>query len=365
MNRNYKIFRFSLIFLGVLVFFASSCKKDSDKELDATSNEHPIDIHPNGRVASLLMSDTEFDSWISNDNYNNESERKALIKDVYKKFKDDFDYIFLVLNVDEKPAGFPYGQLIHVSNNVEGIGLDKFDYSSEYGSAGKLKAVMHLTRLDYLQNGPSLHELMHNWANFGIYTEFVTGTGASISSVAYKPHWGFTGGSTKGQLGGFKQSTLVDHGSNSYTVEQFGGFANGGNSKPYNELELYLMGMIPVSQVTDFDVFTDITSLTAENTHFNFIANTRTTYTPEKLIEELGAREPSSTDSQKDFKLLVLVLTNKPLTDDQWDKVDKQSELFGKKGDNGINSYNFWEATGGKGTMETNNIENSVLGASK
>ena len=92
------------------------------------------------------------------------------------------------------------GQLIQVSNDISGIGLSAFDNSFIYGSSGKLKSVMHLTRRDYLRAGPSLHELMHNWGNFGIDTE---GTFNGTDFFAFQPHWGFTGGNSKGQVGWF------------------------------------------------------------------------------------------------------------------------------------------------------------------
>ena len=141
------------------------------------------------------------------------------------------------------------GCFIGVSNTIEGTGQSIYDYSSDYGSEGKLKAVMQLTGLSYLQSGPSLHELMHNWGNFGFETHSVDQPGENITSYPYWGHWGFTGGSTKGQLGGFEQSTLVELEDSSYSVAPFGPFANGGNGVPYNELELYLMGMAPLSSV--------------------------------------------------------------------------------------------------------------------
>ena len=326
------------------------------------SQSHTIEIHPDGQVASLLMSPTEYNSWITNNDFTNTTKRTALFQDIYQGFSDDFDFIFLILNEDAKPANLPFGQLIQVSNSDQGLGLGNFDNSGAYGSNGKLKAVMHLTRRTYIQNGPSLHELMHNWANFGIDTESVSGTGSNLTSFGFKPHWGFTGGSSKGQLGGFSQSSLIDNGGNSYTVESFGSNANGGNSIPYNELELYLMGMIPISQVSNFDVFSNITSLTVNGSIFDFEASQRTMYTPSLLESNLGARVPSSTSSQKDFKLLIIAVTPSALTTPQWDLLNEHSEEFGRTADNGNSTYNFWEATNGLGTMETGNLNNTVLG---
>jgi len=329
-------------------------------EDDKLSNEdqdtlYRYELHSNNRVSSLLMSESEYNNWVNNDGFSDSNIRLPLVQDVYKKFSDTYDFIFFVLNEPSIPSSlYYYGRLIGVSNNVEGIGKSIYDYSSDYGSSGKLKAVMQLTGLEYIKYGPALHEIAHQWANFALPTHSVDAPGSNLTSYPYGSHWGFTGGSTKGQLGGFEQSTLVENGNNSYTVDEFGPFANGGNGIPYNELELYLMGMIPVSSVSNFDMFTDITSLAINTSTFDFTAS-KTTYTPESLIDLLGDREPSVDNSQKDFKLLVVVITDEPLSDDEWSKVDATAEWFSKKEDDGTSLYNFWEATNGVGSITIEN----------
>ena len=343
------------LFITLIVF---SCSKDEDKILPYPDEDtlHEFELHSNNRVSSLLMTSSEYNSWLNNDDFSNGGKRIALFQDIYKKFPDKYDFIFLVLNEPSKPSTPSYyGKLIGVSNDIDGIGLNIYDNSAEYGSSGKLKAVKQLTAIDFLKYGPSLHEIAHNWANFAITTHSVDAPGSNITSYEYGGHWGFTGGSTKGQLGGFKQSSLMEHGNNLYTVEPFGTFANGGNGIPYNELELYLMGMIPISSVSNFDMFTDITSWTTSQTAYDFTASTRTTYTPQSLEDHLGVRVPSNGNSQKDFKLLVVVLTDAPLTDDEWNKVDATAEWFSKKGDDGTSLYNFWEATNGAGSITIEN----------
>ena len=88
---------------------------------------------------------------------------------------------------------------------------------------------------------------------------------------------------------------------------------------------------------------------------FNFSANSRITHNGKSIENLLGKRIPNSNNSQKNFKLLIVVLTNKTLTDEQWDKVDATAEWFSKKEDDGTHLYNFWEATNGIGSI---NIEN-------
>ena len=342
------------IILPLLIFVA--CEDEAPSDADNTI--HEFELHSNNRVSSLLMTESEYSDWINNDGFTDSGMRIPLINDVYNKFPDEYDFIFFVLNEPSIPANLSYyGMLIGVSNNVQGIGKSIYDYSSDYGSSGKLKAVMQLTGLEYLKYGPALHELAHQWANYALPTHSVDGVGSNLTSYPYWGHWGFTGGSTKGQLGGFKQSSLIENGSNSYTVDEFGPFANGGNGIPFNELELYLMGILPISSVTPFDMFTDITSLAVDTLtyDFTFTAATRTTYTPESLESLLGARVPSIDNSQKDFKLLIVVITDSPLSDDEWNRVDATAEWFSKKEDDGTSFYNFWEATNGVGSITIEN----------
>ena len=340
--------------LLISLFGIYSCEDKSSESGYETI--HEFELHPNNRVSSLLMSPNEYNEWVNNDGFSNNSLRTDLVQDIYQRFNDDYDFIILLLNEPSIPENLSYyGRLIGVSNSVEGIGLSSYDFSSEYGSSGKLKALIQMTGLEYLKYGPALHELAHQWANFALPTHSVSSTGSDLTSFLFGSHWGFTGGNTKGQLGGFEQSSLVDNGQNSYSVGEFGTFANGGNGVPYNDLELYLMGMLPISEVADFDMFANITALDIVSSTFNFSAEDRTTFTPESLEELLGQREPSFEDSQKDFKILAIVLTDNSLSEEEWTKVDATVEWFSNPGDDESYLYNFWEATRGIGTVTIQN----------
>ena len=348
-----EVFMRKYLFLIILFGIYNCDDKSSDSEYDTI---HEFELHPNNRVSSLLMNSNEYDEWINNDGFSNSSLRTSLVQDIYQRFDDDYDFIIFLLNEPSIPSNLSYyGRLIGVSNDVEGIGIGSYDYTSEYGSSGKLKALIQMTGLEYLKYGPALHELAHQWANFALPTHSVNATGTDLTSFLFGSHWGFTGGNTKGQLGGFEQSTLVDNGQNNYSVGEFGTFANGGNGVPYNDLELYLMGMLPISDVADFDMFTDITSLDIVSSTFNFSAESRTTYTPQSLEELLGQREPSFEESQKDFKILAVVITDNPLNEEEWTRVDATVEWFSNPGDDGTYLYNFWEATRGVGTVTIQN----------
>ena len=364
-----KLSKILLIIISLITLsYCSSNDEDPDTELDELidvednsnnnsnqNSDHLITTHSGNKVSSLLMSSNEYNSWKSNDQFSEASFRESIIKDIYKQFNDQYDFIMLILNEDEIPEGINYyGKNIGVSNTINGIGGGIFDYTSNYGSSGKLKSVIQLSSLYYLQNGPVLHELLHNWANYALPTENVDQTGTNLNSFSYYGHWGFTGGSTPGQLGGFKQSTLEDLGNNKYSVESFGAFANGGNSVPYSELELYLMGMIPLSSVNQFTLFNDITSLEIVNNKYIFTAN-RVDYGSSELESLLGVRSPNSIDSQKEFNLLLIVLTDRTLSNTQWDLITSAADWFSFKGADEISLYNFWEATNGIGSINIGN----------
>ncbi|MGA2408016.1 MAG: BACON domain-containing protein, partial [Bacteroidales bacterium] len=323
------------------------------------SQTHLITIHSNQRVISLEMTPMEYSNWINNDEFSQIAPMATLTREIYQKFDDEFDFIFFVLNEDNVPISIPYsGKCVPASNHITGIGRAIMDNTSNYGSSGRLKSIIHLPEKTFILYGPALHELMHTWANFGIQTSAFNGTPISD----YRSHWGFTGGNTRGQLGGFAQSTLqtgIDGNPIKYKVDPFGQMANGGNGVPYSEMELYLMGMIPSSNITPFDVFRDIISFDINT--YEFEANTRVTYDETRILSELGTRSPSNITSQKDFRLLIVVLTDAPLSTSDWDLYDSHSELFSRNSSDGISYlYNFWEATGGRGTLETGNLNNAI-----
>lgn len=285
-----------------------------------------ISIGPSDNVANLVMSARDYATWINNDGFQRSNLPFTITSKLYQYFKDDFDVIMLISNEDTLPSTIPYyGINSTISNNVQGIGLPIYNMASAYGSAGRLFSLMHLPYVDAIKYGPTLHEFCHCWANFCIPT-------------AVSGHWGFCGGNSKGQLGGFKQSTLisnVDGIPNKYSVETFGVNANGGNGVPYNELELYLMGMLPIDSVHEFDAFPVVPPASYQyygndQSRVCFTSDTRIHYTQATIIDSLGARVPNYYNSPKSFRALFVVLSRQPLTTDEWANVRRVLVGFAK-----------------------------------
>ena len=365
-------------FVVVIGLSGAGCKKDSSSSSSASlptltgpvfcstcTSAHTIRVSPGGYLVSLQMDPTEYSTWINGYNgtggYHDDAKRKALVRDIYAKFnnQDPFDFIFLMVNETNVPSGWPYGELIKVSNDISGIGISNYS-PSEYGSVAKLKAVISLANIAALTQGPSLHELMHNWGNFIIPTKDLSAPNTSFDAI---PHWGFTGADVNPRLGGFKESSIVgpNSGAGQYSITK-GSMANDGG---YSQLELYLMGMIPLTSVQPFSVFTNLSNGVFNPTTIQF-NGIRTIYQQSDIMAAAaaagggGTRVPSSAASQKAFRLLVVVLTPTPLSSAQWASFDAAAENFGRypaHNDHYPQVYNFYEATGGRGTMQTGNLK--------
>jgi len=312
------------------------------------------------------MDDLQYKDWVENNLFKTDQEKTMqLTKDIYKEFPDNYDFILLILNENSLLNNFAYhGFNRQVSHKIRGIRnpvytyYEDFDWGPSFGSNYKLQSITQINYKWVFKTGPLLHELMHTWGNDAIETEAVVELGTNITSIPFGvdngSHWGFTGGNIGGQLGGFKQSTLEYLGSNTYLVEKF--YPNHNNTldrsfTPYNELELYLAGMIPIDSVKDFDVFKNITSFTQDGSKLKFVASSKTTYTSASLEQLLGKRIPDYNNSQKDFKMLTIIITNKALTEVEWEWFDDEAKWFEtKQFDNDI-AYNFYEATRGIGTI--------------
>ena len=304
-------------------------------------DDYRLTIDPRGRVCALEISPAEFAPF---DNFfESSSNVRVMTSRLLEHFDDEFDFIFLVDNVDEGGGG---GRHFPVRNSIQGTGKSNFDSTDYYGSDGQLQSAIHLTNPNTLRGGPSLHEIAHRWAN---RLDSIYNSGG---------HWGYS--SVGGQLGGWAPGTLVDLGGGQYDAggyngkTSFGTFANGGNSLPYAPLELYLMGLIPANEVADLQVARGASWVTQSQGIFS--ATSIDTVTINDIIADEGARIPDLHASQKNFRGLVVLLTTDPVTPERWDQMNIDAASFSLAGDNGSSIFNFWEATGGRATLQLDGL---------
>jgi hypothetical protein len=180
----------------------SNSLKDNSRT-SYTYNSRDYKILDNGSFVSVLLSDSEYSNWDNGSiNYiSTTSNRTSFFEDVYKIFEDDFDFVIIIHNNDSLPSTFSYyGRHLSVSNSIKGISQTSttYDYSSDYGSSGKLKFIIHIP-YNALLRGPTLHEIFHHWGNHILDLQFTNQESAGS-------HWGFS--SACCQLGGFEKSKL-------------------------------------------------------------------------------------------------------------------------------------------------------------
>ena len=212
-----------------------------------------------------------------------------------------------------------------------------------------MQGVIHFPLANGVCCGPSLHELMHHWGNYSLATGALTADTLDDNVMeqdrAYS-HWGVS--SVNGQLGGFDASTLVELGDNWYTAAPFGTFANGGNSVPYGNFELYLMGLIPPEEVEDVILFKGLQATAGQFfDESKWYAQEKVTVSIEDVIEKLGPRVPDHNQSQKEFRILALVLTDDPLSEQEWTDFSQQAKDF---------EETFSWATGGRATAKLGDL---------
>ena len=287
-------------------------------------------------MVSYVIPQNEYDKFLEG-----EGDLKLISEKVYEYVADEFDFI-IILSIEEvKPEGLFYGRSTLVQNEIQGLGNNTYNSASSYGSAERLKSIIYMPKADYIRNGPFLHEIAHTWGNKGFIPTTVGG------------HWGFA--STAGQLGGFDE--LIDQGNNSYLGKMngnngFGTFANGGNSIPYSNLELYLMGLIGADELESIQVA--VNPEWGDNAG-EFTADEIQTYTAQSLIAEHGERLPSVSDSQKEFKALAVIISPEALDQAKIDNIKLDLENFSRSSapdSNWGSNSNFWKATQGKASFD-------------
>lgn len=295
-------------------------------------------------LINFVLSESEYNKFITG-----EGDLQMVSQKAYTYLKDDFDFIIILSVEASQPADLFYGRSTPVQNQIQGLGNGSYDNSGSYGSYGGLKSIIYMPRTEYVVNGPFLHEIAHTWGNKGFIPTTVGG------------HWGYA--STAGQLGGFDE--LVELGGNLYKGrlgdnDGFGTFANGGNSIPYGNLELYLMGLIGPDDLENIQVAVNPEPGSASG---EFTADAIEVHTAADLINEHGARVPSYEDSQKEFRALAVIISKASLDQDKIDVVQASLENFSRTSApdaNWGNANNFWMATQGKASFSFDVLQESI-----
>ena len=230
---------------------------------------------------------------------------QSLSQEFYRWFADDYDFIHFLL-----VPGFRANRYHNsIQNATRGLGLSDFDNSSAFGSAGRLKGynVFPIPSLFDGANRGFIHEIGHQWINFLNGTPLASGI----------PHWPFSsvasgvmGFSISGSGAGGTFAKRIDPEGNGYRVTsdselQFPFF---------NDMELYLMGLLPQDEASPILLFNDQSQFPADGF---YPASAFTEVSIEDIVSVVGAREPSVDSAQRHFKVATILVSDELLTPEE------------------------------------------------
>jgi hypothetical protein len=126
----------------------------------------------------------------------------ALFQKFYTTFPDSFFQLIFFTNFVQTMGGF--ANELNISNDVTGIGLGIFDFSSQYGSSGVLESRCNMNRLAAWPAGPTTRffsdgnnyltimgqEAGHRWGAF-VHFEDSTGSESNLILGRADAHWSY------------------------------------------------------------------------------------------------------------------------------------------------------------------------------
>lgn len=227
---------------------------------------------------------------------------QSLSQEFYDWVNDDYDFIHFLL-----VPGFRANRYhASIQNSTQGLGLSDFDNSDDFGSAGRLQGY-NVFPIPYFFDGANrgfIHEIGHQWVNYLRGTALESGI----------PHWplsnlasGVMGFSLPGTGAGGTFPKRVEPEGNGYRVT--------GDPElrfpVFNDMELYLMGLLPQDEVGLIVVFNDQSEVPADGFYPN---SAFTKVTIEDIVNVVGTREPGVDRAQKNFKVATIVVSDELLS---------------------------------------------------
>lgn len=293
---------------------------------------------------------------------------------VYTHFEDAFDYLLFFSNDDKVSKNdLELGLFLPLQDLEKGLGAHASGDRRALGSNERLQRIVHFPYWFALEDGPILHEIMHTWGNYMIPT-------------SHFGHFGFS--SANGQMGGFDAGQLqrkpefdqedgeawVVPGSDWRSI-----MSGTPRSGPYSPIELYLAGWVPINEVPALRAAPNAYPLNTENIqgwpalyvlsddalvldadgNVVWIVPDWEEYTPERILERFGERIPPFGEARTEFRAAAILLTDEdhPATEERLKELSAQVAAFSRKGDDGADTTNFYEATGGRATITMDGLD--------
>ncbi len=296
---------------------------------------------------------------------------EAYINAYAAHFGSDADFLLFTIDTPRMNLRFSALGGFNVTVGAPETGLGPIGFRDGFESFPNLRSFVYLARKDSLVLGPSLHELAHAWG-----VRLAGPATLAKQVVCSDNHWGFS--SAGGQLGGWLPGSLQELSPGVFELSRGNIEPNGRsfNTVPYSNIELYLMGMAEAEEVEPLEVAVDATL----DNLFRFEAAGMAEVSIEQIISTNGIRRPTPDQSQRTFKVVLVILVGAELTDEEWRFYEDSVSFFEAQRAADINAFfpperyrgtgirefiessdpedrtrrfiNFFEATLGRATLE-------------
>ena len=224
----------------------------------------------------------------------------------YDHFEDKFDFVNVVSQVTTgRNRGYS-----SVRNDIRGIGVSRKDNGNTYGSANRLQGIINYPIDSFFDLGirGANHEIGHRW---GIFLDFP-------SLDAPGPHWpvsdfarGIMGFNLAGGVGGQFPYDFIEQPDGTFLVQ------GTELTHEFNDLELYLMGLMAPEEVSPGRVFLN-QNQQDQLFHSGILEGPAEFVTIEDIIDLNGARIPAAGETQTHFTLASIILSaDRLLTEDE------------------------------------------------
>lgn len=253
----------------------------------------------------------------------------ALTKKFYQSHPDNYDQLVLWTDAPVITDAFAYETT--VKNEIRGIGIDTYDLSPDFGSAGRLRSLVVMDWIGKYPDNPNQkflgenstvnlmgQECGHRWLAF---MEFRDRAGQQSDALLGRDlaHWSFF----------FDSDASVMEGND---IEDLGGgsFRTVAAVQRYSLLDQYAMGLVPDTAVPPFFYVENPTNMSSNRSPESApeVGITFNGTRRDVLIQDIeaieGARSPSSAESARVHRqgFLYLVSAGKPADGGQVAKVD-------------------------------------------
>jgi hypothetical protein len=233
----------------------------------------------------------------------------AIAKAFFREFADDYDHLVVFLDFSQNLGGNAFAFEVTIKNEIQGIGIDVFDFSQQVGSKGRLRSFLQMGSLSRYPQDPNTtflgtnttldilgQESGHRWLAF---THFIDENGQRSDALLGRDgsHWSFCHNSLASDMEG-----------NEYRQDATDRFTTVDATSRFSPLDQYLMGLIPPGDVPPF-YYVDPCFDRGKGPEIGIgIQGRRVDVTVDQIIAAEGPRVPAANRAPRSFNMAFIVV---------------------------------------------------------